>query len=329
MRCNNVERGCDWEGSVGTLEDHVTKCDFTLVPCPNGCEESGLMLHLLRKELEEHISSQCPKREYQCRDCGQNDEYGVITGSHVSGCPKKLVKCLNETCSVSLERCCVPRHVQQSCDYTEVYCKYASMGCGMKKMRMDMEEHEGSTEHLFPIAMKKITELSIFMSSRASTSWSTDNTGPQVTFKLSGYTEKKKKSSPYYFEPFFTSPCGYKMNLMVCPNGNRTSIGTHISVFTNILHGPYDNQLKWPLKGVFSIELLNQLENSNHHSVTISYRSTGGKPGSGLGFSAFLEQSKLALDSDRNVQYLKDDVLYFKVISRVLGYKHWLEHTHQ
>ena len=51
VRCNNVERGCGWEGTVGTLEDHVTKCDFTMVPCPNGCEESGIILHLLRKEF--------------------------------------------------------------------------------------------------------------------------------------------------------------------------------------------------------------------------------------------------------------------------------------
>ena len=108
------------------------------------------------------------------------DEYGVITGPHVSECPKKLVNCPNELCSVSLERCCVPRHVQQSCDYTEVY--YASMGCGMKKIRMDMEEHEGSTEHHFPIAMKKITELNIIMSRGTSTSWSTDNTGPRTIF---------------------------------------------------------------------------------------------------------------------------------------------------
>ena len=77
------------------------------------------------------------------------------------------------------------------------------------------------------------------------------------------------------------------MNLIVCPNGNRTLIGTHISVFANILYGPYDNQLKWALKDVFTIELLNQLEDSNHHSVTISFRSTDGKPGSGSGFSAF------------------------------------------
>ena len=36
VRCTNAESGCDWEGTVGTLEDHVTKCEFTLVQCPNG-----------------------------------------------------------------------------------------------------------------------------------------------------------------------------------------------------------------------------------------------------------------------------------------------------
>ena len=56
-----------------------------------------------------------------------------------------------------------------------------------------LEEHEGSTEHHFPIAMKKITELNIIMSSGASTSWNTDNTGPRIIFKLSEYTEKKEK----------------------------------------------------------------------------------------------------------------------------------------
>ena len=145
----------------------------------------------------------------------------------------------------------------------------------MKKMRMDMEEHEGSTEHHFAIAMKKTTELNIIMSRRASTAWSTDNTVPYIIFKLSEYTEKKEKSSPYHFELFFTSPCGYKMNLIVYPNGNRISIGTYISAFIGNMHGPYDNQLNWPLNSLFKIELLNQLENSHHHSKTIIVRQSG------------------------------------------------------
>ena len=73
------------------------------------------------------------------------------------------------------------------------------------------------------------------------------------------------------------------------------------------------------------LKLNYQLEDSNHHSKTIRYN----KQGSSWGRVAFLEQPKLALNSDKNVQYLKDDMLYFRMTSGVLGYKHWLEHTHQ
>ena len=41
VRCTNAESGCDWEGTVGTLEDHVTKCEFTLVQCPNGWRKTA------------------------------------------------------------------------------------------------------------------------------------------------------------------------------------------------------------------------------------------------------------------------------------------------
>ena len=74
VRC--VERGCvagrglcGWEGAVGTLEDHVTKCDFTTTPCPKGCKDANeVIIKYFRKELEEHVSSECPGREYQCQD---------------------------------------------------------------------------------------------------------------------------------------------------------------------------------------------------------------------------------------------------------------------
>ena len=74
MRC--VERGCCWEGAVGTLEDHVTKCDFTMTPCPKGCKDANeVIIKCFRKELEDHVSSECPGREYQCLECGLKDNY--------------------------------------------------------------------------------------------------------------------------------------------------------------------------------------------------------------------------------------------------------------
>ena len=56
----------------------MTKCDFTMTPCPKGCKDANEVIISFRKELEEHVSSECPGREYQCMDCGLKDKYRVI-----------------------------------------------------------------------------------------------------------------------------------------------------------------------------------------------------------------------------------------------------------
>ena len=38
MECDNVDRSHGWEGTAGIFEDHVTKCEFTLVSNPNKCK---------------------------------------------------------------------------------------------------------------------------------------------------------------------------------------------------------------------------------------------------------------------------------------------------
>ena len=52
-----------------------------------------------------------------------------------------------------------------------------------------------------------------------------------------------------YLPPFFTHPHGYKMCIHVYPNGIGNGEGTHVSVFTCLMQGPYDDQLKWPFRG--------------------------------------------------------------------------------
>ena len=47
VRCNNDVRGCSWKGTVRTVQDHMAKCNFTLVPCPNACNNECI----LRKRL--------------------------------------------------------------------------------------------------------------------------------------------------------------------------------------------------------------------------------------------------------------------------------------
>ena len=328
MRCNNDVRGCSWKRTVGTVQDHVAKCNFTLVPCPNGCRN----VYILKKDLPAHLSDLCPEREYQCQDCSLKDKYRVITGPHEKECEKKMVGCVSKECDSIVERRCVQEHVRLSCNYTEVSCKYASIGCGEKRIRKEMKAHEGDDKHHLPLTLSQITELTKRMF-RLENQLLLSEGGLRLTFIVSEYSYKKINKCSHVSEPFFTSRTGYKMCLLLYANGNGDGEGTHISVYLQILHGPHDDQLDWPLKGTFIVELLNQLEDKNHQRKSFNYSSDGEhcKPGGGgWGCRTFIKLSGLDFNWSWNTQYLKDDRLYIRVAPKIESSpKPWLNYTHK
>ncbi len=61
----------------------------------------------------------------------------------------------------------------------------------------------------------------------------------------------------------------------VCLNVVAISgIGTHVSCFIYLMRGDFDNHLTWPFRGEFTVQLLNQRENSNHHTTTFSFNDS-------------------------------------------------------
>ena len=91
-----------------------------------------------------------------------------------------------------------------------------------------------------------------------------------VTIKMSEYNTKKTDEVEWYSDPFYTHNKGYKMCVCVDAAGNGHD-GTHLSVFLCLMKGPHDDELTWPLRGKFEIRLLNQISDSEHHSVTMTY----------------------------------------------------------
>ena len=157
MRCDNVGRGCYWEGSVGTLDDHVTKCEFTLVSCPNKCEVEGDDFQLIRKVLDDHLKTTCPNRDYECENCGEKGTYAIITEEHDQVCANK-----NTVCTVTMKRGKFMEHI---CMFTEVTCKYHNIGCNVRKVRMHMKQHEEEDDnaHLH-LALEKIVKVDSMVS---------------------------------------------------------------------------------------------------------------------------------------------------------------------
>ena len=319
IKCDNLERGCDWLGTVGDLEDHLTECESSPVPCPNKCKVDHLQL--LRKSVKDHLETKCPNRPYNCEHCGLRGKYASIVGEHDGECEKKLVSCPNTECGLTMDRGEMKKHIQNVCKFTEVPCKYKSIGCKVRKRRMYINKHEEEDDkaHLH-MSLEKIAQLD-------SSLCSLTNSFGLITIKLSEYCEKKKVNYVFESHPFYCSPCGYKMSIRLYPNGNGEAQGSHVSVYLKLLEGPNDESLHWPFLGTMKLELLNQLVDSGHHVVTLTFGSDYGMhPDTSWGYIKFLPHSELSYNSARNTQYLMDDTLYFRVTvtATVKEHRPWL-----
>ena len=322
MICANSEKGCQWTGTVGTLNDHIASCQFALVPCPNKCEEDKDTgeLFLIRKHLDQHLKTKCPKRAYECPHCGEKGTFASITEDHDQVCEKKIVACPNKGsgCSLSMERGKTQEHLSSDCEYTEVACVYESLGCGVRMLRKEREKHEKEDR-------EKHVDLSLATVRTLSEQHKTLSEGEAVVFQLPGYTSKKQKNEKFNSTPFYTHPGGYKMCFRVDTNGYGDGKGTHVSVFTELLEGRYDNQLHWPFLGTVTYELLNQLGDDNHHRVVITFiAGSNMRISASRGYHKFVPHSSLGHNPATNTQYLLDDTLYFRVSVKVDNHKPWL-----
>ena len=326
VKCSNVERGCEWVGTVGTLEEHVATCGFTLVPCPTQCKDNNEAKHFLRKDLYRHLKNDCPNRHYECKSkkCGEKGTYAYITEVHDKTCKMKIVPCPNAGCHIKIQRQQVGEHASK-CLHTVIPCKYKGIGCDTELKREDMAAHEQDDKLHLHMALETVTSLQDTVTSLQDGSMTLDNKGSKI-YILSDFDKEKDAGSDITFSnmSFYSHPKGYHMTLRVYANGYGNSEGTHVTVSAPILKGKYDGMLQWPFSGKITFTLLNQLEDKSHLARTLTTHN-GRAGGPAWGYLCFIPHSGLAHDPVKNTQYLKDDTLYFKMSVEVDGRKPWLE----
>ena len=124
---------------MGSLEDHLATCDFTLLPCPYLCKNDGEILQLMRKDLDKHKEEECPRRPHECPHCKESGEYKEMTTPHLEECPMVEVPCPKRMCLQRMPRSDVSQHLQE-CPFEEIYCKYANIGCKEKVLRKNVSD---------------------------------------------------------------------------------------------------------------------------------------------------------------------------------------------
>ena len=94
--------------------------------------------------------------------------------------------------------------------------------------------------------------------------------GPCV-FKMTNFNQHLSSKQKWYSPPFYTHPGSYKMCIRIDASGRGDGTGTHVSVYAYLMKGRNDDNLPWPFTGKVTITLLNQEEDENHHTRTMSF----------------------------------------------------------
>ena len=77
-----------------------------------------------------------------------------------------------------------------------------------------------------------------------------------VRVNVTQVEEIRMEKSRWFSVPFYTHEGGYKMRLIVYPDGAKSGAGSHISVSLRLMSGKYDDQLTWPLNIALNVTLL-------------------------------------------------------------------------
>ena len=138
--------------------------------------------------------------------------------------------------------------------------------------------------------------------------WKIQNFSEQLRQVKEGVIFKQVQS-----DPFYTEGCGYKMQLLLYPNGNGSGENTHISVYLSVIKGDYDALLSWPLCTAVKFTLVDQqriFQQNVNYSFTynVTERPTENSCSS-RGKHEFVTHEKL-----KTRRYLVDDTLFLRVV---------------
>ena len=141
-----------------------------------------------------------------------------------------------------------------------------------------------------------------------------------VTFKLNKFSQWVNSKQVWLSNAFFAFEGGYRMFLSVEVANYIENETTYVSVFLYLVRGPHDDELErsghWPLKGIFTVELLNQLDDSDHYSPILYYIPSRGVNRVNGDEMDVVEAVVQYISHDTLFQhngYLINDALYFRI----------------
>lgn len=220
------------------------------------------------------------------------------------------------------------------CNVELVSCKYTSVGCNAKVLKVNLQSHEDSctTQHL-KMAVEKVKMLTKRLEAMEKRVCAANPSVPPVVMKMSDFIHHKTSKILWNSPSFYTHPRGYKLCLQVKSFGTDRFGDISVSVKVCLVHGEHDEDLVWPFRGVVNFEILNQVSDTDHVVGIAKFlekkksaRNTKVSASQGISLDGW-SNSHLLLFSDSDfTNFMQKDCMFFRVsvIDVLPSNKPWL-----
>ncbi|GIQ83092.1 hypothetical protein KIPB_004348 [Kipferlia bialata] len=162
--CPYKKCGCEFEGYVPQISEHLEECPFRPVPCtnaPQGCPEM-----LPRQELANHVENECGHRLVPCQWC-ETEVFACELEEHEAQCDQRIERCeyfkAEEEVAEGEEAEAMPEggcqykgtpaqleEHEEECLFVTVNCPFCERGCEWTGLRGHVAAHvdeEGECEY--------------------------------------------------------------------------------------------------------------------------------------------------------------------------------------
>lgn len=317
---------CGEEGNyAGITEVHDLICERKRIPCnSSGCHEM-----VQRCDIDKHLSTDCGHAIVSCKYVGFGCDVKMkrqdLMAHGESNRQNHLDMAMEVTLTLKakveeLER--FKRRVENNWDgavFTEPGGKDHNLTTTVEGEFVSLNVNESRSLGEEQNKSDQTAEKSLVSPTDGSeegknkTSEVVEESSFVSAVSVSKFSAKKAVNRCFQSQPFYTKT-NHNISLHIFTNGDGPCIDTHVSAFVCVKPGYLDNFISWPLLGKVTIMLVNQLEDKNHHIMSLDLlHEHDMRCGKKQGSQSFISHEKLSYNGDKNTQYLKDDTLQFKV----------------
>ena len=345
-RCNKCKRRVYHTAMI----THINK------ECPCHCQYCGITAG--RETIHQEHKENCQKFPLTCpNNCGLDNILRCEMKKHKKVCPLEVVSCIY--CGAEVARKDEEAHKKESIEHIVLMCESVfsdiihkqsadltksvdeiakcnqacinrmekNSAC-INRVEKNLKQLSSKLDDYFKYAGWAVLFLILIVASlyEALNKVHSDEIAPlvaPVVLKMPGFAEKQKNNEEWLSSPFYAFWKGYQICLKVYVSGVGDGEDTHISFFLYLMKGPHDDELAesghWPLRGTFTIELLNQHSDDDHHVTTVGFdsdtpresanRVVGDNMANGWGIHQFISH----IDVIHRGKYLKNNILFFRI----------------